>query len=88
MVEQPREAGRRLPIAGLRDRTADSPVRIRSDRLRDRGSRTGRGGGKVTTMTRPARPSRKAAFSSDEEKIQHERDKLDDVLETLPSPQW
>lgn len=36
-------------------------------------------------MTRPARPSRKAAFSSDEEKIQHERDKLDDVLETLPS---
>jgi hypothetical protein len=31
------------------------------------------------------RPSRKAAFTRDEQKIQQERDKLDDVLATLPS---
>lgn len=31
------------------------------------------------------RPSRKAAFTSDEQKIQQERDKLDDVLAALPT---
>ena len=36
-------------------------------------------------MTRPMRPSRKAAFTDDEEKIAHERDKMDDVLEALTS---
>ena len=36
-------------------------------------------------MTRPTRPSRSAAFTDDEEKIAHERDKMDDVLEALTS---
>ncbi len=35
-------------------------------------------------MTRPTRPSRKGAFTEDEAKIAHERDKLGDALETLP----
>jgi hypothetical protein len=36
-------------------------------------------------MTRPTRPARKGAFTEDEAKIAHERDKLGDALETLPS---
>lgn len=36
-------------------------------------------------MTRPMRPSRKGAFTEDEEKIVQERDKMADVLETLQS---
>jgi hypothetical protein len=39
----------------------------------------------TTNMTRPTRPSRKSAFTDDEEKIVHERDKMDDVLDTLTS---
>lgn len=34
-------------------------------------------------MTRPARPSRKAAFAEDEEKIRQAQDKMGDILETL-----
>ncbi len=34
-------------------------------------------------MTRPARPSRKAAFAEDEEKIRQAQDKMGDILDTL-----